>query len=97
MKLTDITATKESSNNAIPSSENADSGYEAASHEACPELVVLLTARTANSIVNCKLLARDELELANLILNQIDVDPHYAPSHVLLAALRAINAKLALC
>jgi hypothetical protein len=38
---------------------------------------------------------RDEIELANFIINKLDADPHYAPSEKLLQAIRAINDKLA--
>jgi len=97
MKLQDIATTRQVAYDPILQDGSPDPEYGAARNAAHPDLFVLLNARTANSLMNCRLLARDELELANLILNRMDVDPHYVPSHVLLAAVPAINAKLALC
>ena len=97
MKLSDITANNEHTRTTTPSDGIADPSYGATRNAAYPELAELLTTRTANNLMNCKLLARDELELANLILNQMDVDPHYEPSCLMRDAIRAINAKLALC
>ena len=97
MKLTDITTNRARAESIIPTDECDAADYGAARNSAYPELAVLLNARTANSVMNCKLLARDELELANLVLNRMDVDPHYEPSMTLLDAVRSINAKLALC
>lgn len=45
-------------------------------------------------LFNCRLLARDEIELANFIINKLDVNPHYVPSDTLLQAIRTICAKL---
>jgi hypothetical protein len=37
---------------------------------------------------------RNEIELANFIINRLDADPNYAPGEKLLQAIRAINKKL---
>ena len=97
MKLRDITTTGQAAFHPVPQDEHKDFEYGAARNAAYPELSALLNARTANSLLNCRLLARDELELANVILNRMDVDPHYEPSCIALDAVRALNAKLALC
>jgi hypothetical protein len=51
-----------------------------------PEVAELLNARLANMLFNCRSLARDEIELANFIINKLDVDPKYVPSETLLQA-----------
>jgi hypothetical protein len=78
-----------------PSSEIAR-GYGAERNEAHPEVAALLNAKLVNVVSNCDLLARDELELANFIINKLDIDPHYVPSAILMQAIRGINARLAL-
>lgn len=60
-----------------------------------PELATLLTARDANRLLDCIFLSDDELEFANLIIKNLDMDPSYVPSMVLLTAVRGVNAKLA--
>ena len=45
-------------------------------------------------LFNCPALARDEIELANFIINKLDVDPKYVPSETLLQAIRTICDKL---
>ena len=64
------------------------------SSKAHPEIAELLNAGRANMIFNCPLLARDEIELANFIINKFDVDPLYLPSETLLQATRSICHKL---
>lgn len=70
------------------------SGYGAKRNTAHPEVAELLKARKANSLVSCQSLARDEIELANFIINKLDGNPSYEPSETLLQAIRAINDKL---
>ena len=77
---------------ALPPS--GDRSYGAKRNAAHPEVAELLNARLANMLFNCRSLARDELELANFIINKLDTDPHYVPSETLLQATRAINKKL---
>lgn len=81
MKIDDITS------GSVP-------GYGAKRNANHPEVAELLNARRANMLFNCRLLARDEIELANFIINKLDVDPHYVPSETLLQAIRSINEKL---
>jgi hypothetical protein len=69
-------------------------GYGAKRNAALPEVAELLNARQANMLFDCQSLARDEIELANFIINKLDVDPHYEPSETLLQAIRAINDTL---
>ena len=71
-------------------------GYGAERNALCPEVAVLLNAKMANSLFNCPLLARDEMEFANFIIDKLDIDPHYIPSVTLLQVIRSINAKLAI-
>lgn len=59
-----------------------------------PEVAKLLNARVANAVFGNESLARDEMELANFIINKLDVDPHYVPGEAVLQAIRVINAKL---
>lgn len=61
------------------------------------EVIELLKARTSNQLFNCVLLASDEMELANHTIAKLYADPSYQPSMTVLQAIRAINAKLALC
>jgi hypothetical protein len=68
--------------------------YGAKRNAAHPEVAKLLNARLANMLFNCPSLARDEIDLANFIINKLDVDPHYAPSETPQQAIRAINDKL---
>jgi hypothetical protein len=74
---------------------SGDGSYGAKRNAAHPEVAELLNARLANMLFNCRSLARDEIELANFIINKLDVDPHYVPSETLLQAIRSINNKLA--
>lgn len=70
-------------------------GYGSKRNAAHPEVAQLLNARHANGLFDCQALARDEIELANFIINKLDVNPHYVPSETLLQAIRAINHKVA--
>lgn len=70
-------------------------GYGSERNAAHPEVAELLNARLANVLFNCRSLARDEIELANFIINKLDVNPHYVPTETLLQAIRSINRKLA--
>ena len=72
-----------------------DGSFEAKRSMAHPEVAELLNARMANKLVNCRSLARDEIELADFISNKLDTNPHYVPSETLLQAIRAINDRLA--
>ncbi|MBB1472599.1 hypothetical protein H5368_06120 [Luteimonas sp. MC1782] len=81
MKIDDLT------NDSVP-------GYGAKRNANHPEVGELLNARLANMLFDCPTLARDEIELANFIINKLDVNPHYVPSETLLQAIRAINDKL---
>lgn len=83
MKIEDVTS------GTVPGAD-----YGAKRNAAHPEVAELLTARLANMLFNCRSLARDEIELANFIINKLDVDPHYVPSETLLQAIRVINHKL---
>lgn len=74
---------------------SGDGSYGAKRNAAHPEVAELLNARLANMLFNCRSLARDEIELANFIINKLDVNPHYVPSETLLHAIRAINDELA--
>ena len=73
---------------------SGDGSYGVKRNAAHPEVAELLNARLANMLFNCRSLARDEIELANFIINKLDVDPKYVPSETLLQAIRAINDKL---
>jgi hypothetical protein len=86
--------TRPRNNHSEPSDFPAD--YGGARNARHPELADLLIAKEANALFNCPLLARDELEFANFMINKLDVDPHYIPSITLLTAVRNINAKLAI-
>jgi len=68
--------------------------YGAERNAAHPEIAELLNARMANMLFNCPALARDEIELANFIINKLDVDPHYVPSETLLQVIRTIDDKI---
>jgi hypothetical protein len=68
--------------------------YGAKRNAAHPEIAELLNARLANMLVNCRSLARDEIDLANFVINKLDDDPQYVPSQTLRQAVRAINDKL---
>jgi len=70
------------------------SGYGAKRNAAHPEVAELLNSRQANRLFDCPSLARDEIELANFIINKLDINPHYVPSETVLQAVRAINDKL---
>jgi len=61
-----------------------------------PEIAMLLDAHKRNELSNCSAMALDEVELAYFIINKLDCDPLYIPSMTLLAAIRSVNAKLAL-
>jgi hypothetical protein len=69
-------------------------GYGAVRNEEHPEIAELLNARLANMLFNSRNLARDEIDLANFIVNLLDVNPRYVPSDTLLHAIRSINEKL---
>lgn len=69
---------------------DGDTAYSTKGNAAHSEVVEL----RANMLFNCLSLARDEIELANLILSKLDVNPHYFPSKTLLGAIRGINDKL---
>jgi hypothetical protein len=70
--------------------------YASSRNQRYSELADLLLAKEANELFDCPLLARDELEFANFMINKLDVDPHYIPSMTLLSAIRSVNAKLAM-
>jgi hypothetical protein len=78
----------------ITSGADLPTGYGAKRNAAHPEVAELLNARLTNMLFGCRSLARDEIELANFIINKLEVDPHYVPSETLLQAIRAINDKL---
>ena len=59
-----------------------------------PELHELVNACRDDMLSNCQLLARDEIALAQFIVNTLTSDPAYAPSDTLLQAIRAINRRL---
>ncbi|MGY1458805.1 hypothetical protein ACW5F0_09185 [Luteimonas sp. A534] len=90
MKIEDITGADGASAPDVHLGE-----YGAGRNAIRPEIAALLNARVANMLFNCRALARDEIELANFIVNKLDVDPHYLPSETLLQAIRSINRKLA--
>ncbi|GAB3748952.1 hypothetical protein [Lysobacter olei] len=81
MKIDDITSRSKPADNAQR-------------HAANPEVAELLNARASNTLLKCRSLARDEIELAHLIMNKLDVDPQYVPSETLLQAVRTICDKL---
>jgi len=97
MKISDLSNKAAFAASATSDDQCAGTEHGAARNTSYPELGFLLNARTANTLMSCRLLARDEIEVANLVLNQMDVDPHYEPSMTLLVAVRSINATLALC
>lgn len=59
-----------------------------------PELTELMNACRDDMLSNCQSLARDEIGLAQFIVNTLTSDPAYKPSATLLQAIRAINRKL---
>lgn len=59
-----------------------------------PELTELANACRDDMLSNCQSLARDEIGLAQFIVNTLNSDPAYKPSDTLLQAIRAINRKL---
>ena len=59
-----------------------------------PELMDLVNACRDDMLSNCQSLARDEIGLAQFIVNTLTSDPAYIPSDTLLQAIRAINRKL---
>lgn len=83
MKIEDITS------GTVPGDD-----YGAKRNADHPDVAELLNARLANMLFNCRSLARDEIELANFIINELDVNPRYVPSDTLMQAIRAINSKL---
>lgn len=87
-----LDAEQKATETAIP--PGGTGAYGAKRNEAHPEIAELLNARTANMLFNCRSLARDEIELANFIINKLDVNPHYVPSDTLLQAIRTICDKL---
>lgn len=94
MKLKDISAHRTDRGIEI---EEAPPGSQDESLLHSQEVIELLKARTSNQLFNCVLLAGDEMELANHTIAKLYADPCYQPSATVLQAIRAINAKLALC
>lgn len=92
MKIEDIVGDVSVPTGEAPQSHLGE--YGAKRNAAHPEIAELLNARMANMLFNCPALARDEIELANFIINKLDVDPHYLPSETLLQAIRTIDDKI---
>lgn len=67
--------------------------YSAKRNTAHPEIAELLNARLTDTLFNSRALARDEIELANFIINKLDADPNYVPSEMLLQVIRNICDK----
>lgn len=76
-----------------PMSPSGGGTYGGKRNAAHPEVAELLNARQAKMLFDFQSLARDEIELANFIINKLDVNPHYVPSETLLHAIRSINDK----
>ena len=57
----------------------------------------LILARATGMLATCHLLARDEVQLVGVVINNLDADPNYQPSDTMTAAIRAINRKFESC
>ena len=93
MKLEDIAPHTRTRTKPVSTAISPGDDYGSERNAAHPEIAELLNARTANMLFNCPALARDEIELANFIINKLDV-PLYVPSESLLQAIRTINVKI---
>jgi len=88
MKLEDLATIDRNANAGTNASPDADPSYGAKRNAAHPEIAELLKARTANALLGCRGLARDETELANFIISKLDADHHYVPSETVMQAIR---------
>lgn len=91
MKIEDLFGVETSS---IRGRIDDEADYGVKRNKRFPEVAALLNARDANMLFNCPLLMRDEMDLANFIINKLDIDPHYLPGDAVLQAVRVINLKL---
>lgn len=60
------------------------------------EVEILMRSDASELVMTCEYLERDELDLADDILNRLKIDPLYIPSPILLQAIRAINARISM-
>jgi hypothetical protein len=96
MKLQNITGVRLREGNSDASEFTANPDDSGDRTKAYPEIAELLNAKRANVLLSAPLLARDELELANFIINMLELNNHFVPSMLILDAIRSLNAKLAI-
>jgi|JI10StandDraft_1071094.scaffolds.fasta_scaffold1163191_1 hypothetical protein len=94
MKVVEILREEmEVSGTGIGVTQGGEIPYNSKRDEAHPEIAELLNARLTDTLFNSRALARDEIELANFIINKLDADPNYVPSEMLLQVIRNICDK----
>ena len=56
----------------------------------------LILARATGMLATCHLLAPDEVQLAGVVINNLDANPDYQPSDTMMAAIQSIIWKIAI-
>lgn len=65
-------------------------------NERYPEIRYLLNSYSERRLSNSTFLSRDEMNLANYIIEMLILEPEYIPSSIVLHVIRNINSKLEL-
>lgn len=92
MRLEDLAQSYNSSVSVV------DAGIEPPADMTPSALDELILARATGMLSSCHELARDEVQLVGVVVNNLDADPKkYQPSDTMMAAIQAINRKLTNC